>query len=101
MENYLWYDVRKSPFKIYGIYEAEKKDEIFRRMPEDIAKTVNDGVLGHSKVPAGGRVRFKTNAEKMAIKVKTNEPGQMFLATPLLHAGFDLYIDYEYEAVYA
>ena len=36
-----FYDVKEKPFEIYGVFYENGK---FRRLPEEVAKTVNDGV---------------------------------------------------------
>ncbi len=85
-----FYDVRKAPFKVYGlIYE----DGRFRRLPKSVAAATNEGVLAlHSKT-TGGRVRFKTNSPYVAIHAEMPEiayasPQSAGAAT----CGFDLYV---------
>ena len=36
-----FYSIDEAPFKVYGVF---KKDGIYRRMPEDVAKKVSEGV---------------------------------------------------------
>lgn len=64
-----FYDVRKAPFKIYGLYKPETED-VFKRLPDEIGLNTNEGVAHLYKHTAGGRVRFKTNSEFVALKVK-------------------------------
>lgn len=61
------YDVCSEPFKIYGVIEPENDTDRFRRMPESVAKNVSEGVMYLNTNTAGGRVRFKTDAEYMAV----------------------------------
>lgn len=90
MDGIKFYNIKSEPFKIYGVYFSEEEN-IFRRIPKQIAEATNDGVKGLSKHSAGGRVRFKTNSTKLVIKAKTVDGGQMFHATPLMEYGFDIY----------
>ena len=53
--------------KLYGV------DENFYRMPESVAKTVNENVHRMCNMPAGGRVRFKTNSTKIGIKAELED----------------------------
>ena len=90
MEGIKLYDIKNEPFKIYGVYFSEEEG-IFRRIPDDVASATSDGVKGLAKHTAGGRVRFKTNSEKLVLKVKNVDGGQMFHATPSMEYGFDVY----------
>lgn len=85
-----FYDVNQKPFKIYGIYYDDGK---FRRIPEEVAKTVNDGVYRLHANTAGGRVRFKTDSPYVAIHTKMPMIGKMPHFAYTGSAGFDLYID--------
>ena len=91
MDGIRFYDVKKAPFKIYGVYYSEAEG-IFRRIPKEVAEATNDGVKGLSTHNAGGRLRFKTNSTKLVIKAKTVDVGQMFHTTPLMQYGFDIYL---------
>lgn len=84
-----FYDVNQPPFRIYGVFYDSGK---FRRLPEDIAKTVNTGVYGLHANTAGGRVRFKTDSPYVAINVKMPSIGKMPHFALTGSAGFDLYI---------
>lgn len=71
-----WYDISEEAFDVYGMNRR------FERLPEAIAKTVNDGVAIGYNIPAGGRLRFSTNSKMMAIKA---------VVTEHRNVGFDLY----------
>ena len=92
-----FYDARVSPFKIYGIFYENGK---FRRMPEEIAKTVSNGVYSLHANTAGGRVRFKTNSSYVAINAKMTAIGKMPHFALCGSAGFDLYVNGVYKASY-
>lgn len=84
-------------FQIYGVFYEDGK---FRRLPERVAKDVNEGVLALHANTAGGRVRFVTDSPYVAIHAKYGEVGR-FDHFPLTGtAGFDLYEEINGEEVY-
>lgn len=91
-----FYDVKEEPFKIYGVsYE----NGYFRRMPQEVAKTVNEGVEALNTNTAGGRIRFKTNSPYVAINTKINPSRMPHMAfTGIM--GFDLYVKKNGEWIY-
>ena len=84
-----FYDVKQAPFRIYGVFYDSGK---FRRIPENVAKTVSAGVYGLHANTAGGRVRFKTDSSYIAINVKMPNIGKMPHFALTGSAGFDLYV---------
>ncbi|MBQ4630110.1 MAG: hypothetical protein IJB70_03900 [Clostridia bacterium] len=83
----VFYNVKENDFCLFGLLYDEK----FRRMPEDAAKSVNEGTLIQHTNTAGGRIRFVTDSPYVAISVKL----PMQQASPHMpltgKAGFDLY----------
>lgn len=73
-----WYSIREKPFKTYGIFYSEK-EELYRRLPEEVANNVSEAVSTLSKQTAGGRVRFTTNSPYVVLSAK--EP----FSLPLSH----------------
>ena len=98
-KNIVFYDPKKEPFEIFGLYKPLEEGP-FIRIPMDIAEKCNPGVVSNGKFTAGGRIRFKTNSTVMRIKFKSGRTAQMFHATPLMENGFDYYfktkIGYKY-----
>ena len=102
MEGIRFYDpLKENAFGIYGLCKSDLEKGQFRRIPDEVAKTVNDGVRFHGANTAGGRIRFKTNSEIVVLKVKTGKKSQMYHATPLMESGFDLYVDGIFESKFA
>ena len=85
-----FYSIYKAPFKVYGVF---KKDGIYRRMPEDVAKNVSEGVYYLHTNTAGGRVRFKTDSTYVAIRAEVDSVGKMPHFALAGSAGLDLYAD--------
>ncbi len=88
-----FYNARFEPFTIYGVFYKNGK---FRRMDEDVAKSVSDWVHYLHTNTAGGRVRFKTDSKYVAIYTKMSNIGKMPHFALTGSAGFDLYINERY-----
>lgn len=87
----VFHNVKEEPFEIYGLYNA-KSEEIFRRLPESDAKAISDGVEKLHIHTAGGRVRFSTDSEYIAIRAIVPSVTH-FSHMPLCGvAGFDMYV---------
>lgn len=61
---YDWYKIDGETFDLYGCNDK------FERMPDDVAKSVSELVYAESKQPAGGRIRFSTNSQTLAVRCK-------------------------------
>lgn len=86
------YDVRKPPFSLYGFYRPLEEPQ-FKRLPDEIAEATNPGVAQLYLDTAGGRVRFSTDSDYIAIRAEMPKVTR-FSHMPLTgSAGFDLYID--------
>ena len=59
-----------TPGNIPEHFTVHGTDKYFRRMPEEIAKTVSSEVLRQSKLPAGGRIRFRTDSPQIYVRVE-------------------------------
>lgn len=92
-EDIKFYKIDEAPFKIYGVFRENGK---FRRMPENVAKSVSEGVYALHSNTAGGRVRFVTDSPYIAIYAKMDGLGKMPHFTLTGSVGFDLYIDNYY-----
>lgn len=42
-DNIKFYDIRKSPFEVYGFYDY-KNEDYFKRLSDSVAKSIIDGV---------------------------------------------------------
>ena len=62
-----FYNAKQSPFHINGLLFENGH---FRRIPEAVAGTVSPGVEAHHLHTAGGRIRFRTNSDYIAIQAK-------------------------------
>ncbi|MCR4718098.1 MAG: SGNH/GDSL hydrolase family protein [Firmicutes bacterium] len=87
-EDIAFHSADEKPFKIYGIFKENGK---YRRMPEDIASNVNEGVFRLHTNTAGGRVRFVTDSAYVAIRAEMDGLGKMPHFALTGSVGFDLY----------
>lgn len=89
-----FYDINKAPFVVYGVFYEDGK---FRRLPESVAKTVSNGVTHLHAKTAGGRVRFRTDSNYVAIHAELDCSAPSSHMTLTCAAGFDMYVREETE----
>ena len=87
-----FYDVRKPPFDVYGLYNYREEPD-FKRLPDAVAATVNEGVKGLNYATAGGRIRFCTDSQYVAIRAVMPHIAFMSHFALTGSSSFDLYID--------
>lgn len=92
-----FYKINEAPFKVYGVFKENGK---YRRMPESVAKSVSEGVYSLHTNTAGGRVRFKTDSQYIAIHAEIDGINRTphFSLTGM--ASFDLYVDNDYKRTF-
>ena len=84
-----FYQVREEPFSVCGLmYEKG----LYRRLPESVAKSVSEGVYALHAHTAGGRVKFITDSEFIAISAVMPAIEKMPHFALTGSAGFDLYV---------
>ena len=84
-------------FEINGVFYENDK---FFRIPENVAKSVSEGVHLLNPHTSGGRIRFKTNSPYIAIYAKMGGVSRMPQMTLLGTGGFDLYVQNGEKYVY-
>lgn len=94
------YRISQRPFEVNGLIPPKSEDDVYRRMPIEVAKTVNDGVLSLSSNTAGGRVRFRTDSHSVAIFAGMAQVARMSHFTYCGSSGFDLYADGRFVAAF-
>lgn len=91
-DDIVWYEITEPDFKVYGLYEPLLKENppVYRRMPDEIAKAVNETVEALNKNTAGGRIRFITDSPYIAIRHSGHQ--NVFSHMPATGVyGFDLF----------
>ena len=92
-----WLNVSAPPFSVHGL----RKDEAgYFRLPHAVAAATNEGVAELHLHTAGGRVRFATNAEKIALRAEMRSVSLMPHFAFTGSAGFDLYADTVYRGTF-
>ena len=94
-EDIVFYDAKK--LSIHGVFY---ENGMYRRLPENVARSVSDGVYYLHTNTAGGRVRFKTNSPYVAICARMSGVGKMPHFALSGSCGFDLYIGKDYFATF-
>ena len=85
-----WYKMPCEKFGIYGLI-PETDRLLTRRLPLEIAKTINAGVTGQCGYGAGGRIVFSTDSSFVALKVEYSEGVIPTVCNYCFTYGFDLY----------
>lgn len=87
LDDICFYNVKENPWCVFGLMW----DERFRRIPKELAEKVNEGVIDlHSKT-AGGRLRFKTDSEYVALYAVMPDETYVAHAASTGRSGFDMY----------
>ncbi len=90
-----FFDAKK--LDVFGVFY---ENGMYRRLPENVAKSISDGVYHLHTNTAGGRVRFKTDSPYIAISAKMCGVGKMPHFALSGSCGFDLYVDSKYFATF-
>ncbi len=96
----VFFNCLEEPFKVYGLMFPQNEDDVFHRMPYEVAKTVNEGVHTLNHHSAGGRVKFRTNSPYIVIRAKEPAIYRAPHFTLCGSAGFDLYKNVNGEDMY-
>lgn len=85
-----FFDVREEPFGIYGLYQP-KTEPYFHRLPTAVAEATSKNVALFEQSPAGGRIRFCTDSQRIAVRSVTPDYTFSNCITDVSRRGFDLY----------
>ncbi len=91
-----YYNVKENPWCLYGLLI----DDIFRRMPKQIAEKVNDGVFSLHSNTSGGRLRFVTDSPYVAIVAKMPDKVHFSHMSQTGVSGFDMYVDKRFHSAF-
>jgi hypothetical protein len=96
-EEFDFYDPCKEPFSLHGLFYA---DGAFRRMPWEIAHKVSPKVYSLSSHTSGGRLRFTTDSDKLALMVGFERLDARTIMSLQASAGFDVYLEKDGKEVF-
>lgn len=86
------FNIRQQPFEVNGLMYSEEKKE-YHRMPYAVADQTNEGVAVLQRNTSGGRVRFRTDSQKILVRCSTGTKVVMEHMTHACSMGFSLYAD--------
>lgn len=89
-EDTVWYGAETSPFCLYG-FDRGENDLFSCRIPEEIARNINEGVYNMRAYSAGGRIRFGTDSPYILIRAEFAEGRVSRISSYCFSYGFDLY----------
>jgi len=86
-----YYACTEAPIEICGLDVIDPENKRFWRLTDEDSAKVSEAVRGRSKTACGGRIRFRTNAVSIKIKISVHTLG-VDLCIPLPgSAGLDVY----------
>ena len=92
-----FFDVSHPPFDVFGLMHDEGG---WFRIPHDLAAETNVGVAWLYLCTAGGRVRFRTDADRVTLRAAMRNVSKMSHFAFSGSAGFDLYADDVYRGTF-
>ena len=90
-ENAYYREARDGVFDIFGLLCPRKLDH-YRRVPEDVAAATSTSVAALSSNTAGGRLRFSTDSEYIAIYAEMPSMADMSHFARTGSSAFDIYV---------
>lgn len=91
-----WFNPKEKPFSIHGLLYDNEVNQ-YTRMPLSTAITVSPDVHYLARFNSGGRIRFKTNSDFIALKVIEAKYFNIMLHMPIAgEYGFSVYVDKKY-----
>ena len=66
-EQFIFLDCEEEPFSIHGVF---KEGDRFVRLPKAVAESVSVGVASLYSFTTGGRIRFVTDSNQIAVSVR-------------------------------
>ncbi len=94
-KDFTWHDMKSEPFEVRGLAVCE--GEKFLRLPEELLPRVSEGVRVLAHHTAGGHVRFRTDAARIAVRASSLFPDSSMNHMALTGSkGLDVYANGEY-----
>lgn len=84
-------ETRESPFDLYGFYSPHT-ETLYRRLPEEVATATSPEVATRALESAGGRVRFCTDSQYVALHAVMPQMNNWEIMARTGSSGFDLYV---------
>lgn len=87
------------PFSVHGLMAPTGDAPFYHRIPKTVAEQVNPGVAHLYRQSTGGRVRFRTDSSRIAVRVNMLEFSSNAKFSLLFVAGMDLYLDGKFRKI--
>ena len=87
MENRIWYNAHEAPFTLHGL----AMEEGYARLPKELRSKLPLKLQRLSLNTSGGRVRFRTDAKTVSVRICLSDTCLKTHMTPLNMAGAELY----------
>ena len=81
---------------VTGLAWFEEDKPALRRLPLRLKDSFRAPVWNLGQQPSGGRIRFKTDSGRIAIRAQNPDTSGMHHMTTIGQSGFDIYVDDEY-----
>ena len=81
---------------VSGLAWFDEDKPALRRLPVRSKESFRAAVWSLAQQPSGGRIRFKTDSSKVAIRAQNSDTAGMHHMTTIGQSGFDIYVDGEY-----
>ncbi|MHA6483467.1 SGNH/GDSL hydrolase family protein [Paenibacillus sp. strain BS8-2] len=88
--NWSWHSPLQLPLQVYG-FPWLNEEGVYRRLPLNI-HGLSEAIDQLANLTAGGQIRFKSNTNRLAIRVMAGAYAQMDHMTATGQSGFDVYI---------
>ncbi|ULL15901.1 hypothetical protein DVH26_16495 [Paenibacillus sp. H1-7] len=86
-----WYSPLTPPFQVYG-FPWLAEEGIYRRLPLNPKEALPSAIDRLANCTAGGQIRFRTDAERVAVRVRLGGTASMDHMPATGQNGFDAYI---------
>lgn len=98
-EGLIYRSAAEAPFRVHGLMLPDEDCPFYHRLPRAVAEAVNPGVAHLYRQSSGGRVRFRTDSNRIAVRVHMMEFSQNAKFSLLFTAGMDLYVDGKFRKI--
>ncbi len=86
----VWFNADEAPLELTGFFWYPQ-DKVFRRLPMEMDPAVTPAVRNLSWHTAGGKLRFRTDSQKVVLRIKLRNKNIMPHMAVTGSSGFDLY----------
>jgi len=92
-DDFEWLRLTDSRLEIDGLPWLSESGGLLQRLPPRMKDLVVDAVWEQALCPSGGRIRFRTDAKRLAIRLVYPSPPDMLNMHAMGQTGVDLYVD--------